>query len=111
MKRPVGSDAYWRVRAMQAEVRVLEEKKRHVHVVRTTLGFVSRVTASTDALFAELAAELELGANVASERLKTTMEEIGRSVGLEGNPEDWELVTSSPEESYIRVREEDDREE
>ena len=100
--KPVPSDLYWKVRATQAEASVLREKLASLNTARASFAMLSRVVGDSQQMIEGLIPILDGLVKSAATDGGAVVQEIGKQVGLEGDPTEWVLdLGRGPESARI----------
>ncbi len=105
--KKIGAERYWMLRAKQMEIALYEERKRSVHTARAGLGALGRVMGvlqSVDGIL-EGYADDSLGAGTSlRQETANLIRETGLALGMEGDPETWQIDMTGPDTATISVK-------
>jgi hypothetical protein len=108
VKKKIGAERYWQLRAKQMEITLYEERKRSAQSVRLSLAALAKMTEMLRAVDGILEAYSgdSLGAGTAlRQETAALIRDTGLALGMEGDPETWEIDMTGPDTAAIGVKE------
>jgi hypothetical protein len=100
--KPIPSDLYWKLRAIQAETGLLQEKLAGFSTARVAIGMVGRFAIQMEAMVGGMIQVVEGLAKAGGQEAAKVVQEIGLQIGLEGDPTEWIVdLGTGPESARI----------
>lgn len=106
--KKIGAERYWELRAKQMEIALYEERKRAAHVARLGLAALAKTTdvlRAVDGILEPYTAD-DLGTgNALRQEAANLIRTTGLALGMEGDPETWQIDMTGPDTATISVKE------
>lgn len=106
--KKIGAERYWELRAKQMEIALYEERKRAAHTARLSLAALAKTTEMLRAVdgILETYSEDALGqGNALRQEAASLIRDTGLALGMEGDPETWQIDMTGPDTATISVKE------
>jgi len=104
MKRDIPEEAYWKLRCVVLEKAVHTERSMHIGrlklLLQNTQGFINELAG----LVNEYNGVLSDAKGMADIQFKELTAEIGGGIGMEGNPEEWNVKLVDEFSSFMEQK-------
>lgn len=105
MRRPIGSDDYWKLRCKELEGLLAAAAAREARIASRMLRVISEVASTAQAVVANYESAIAGAGQSTKAELAAVAREIGERVGMTGDPTTWEIdLGQGPEGAYIEGR-------